>query len=143
VTVAAEGGQVVTGWIRRLLDERRGRKLSERLVDEERKNMKHPAEIVLRAMMAGHELKVGDLVYKLEGGVRLLVKRIGSSKSELGPGKVMVVKSEPWISADIRVSQFLSMCNQIPRDDLFILGANTSLTEINRRGGPSGLSRSR
>lgn len=125
------------------LDRRSERKLKERLAAEERANMRHPAEIVLRALMTGRELEVGDLVYKLEGSVRLLVKRKGSPRTDLAPGKVMVVESEPWILADIRVSQFLSMCNQIPRDDLFILGANTSLTEINRRGGPSGLSRSR
>lgn len=113
----------------------RARELMEALVAEERANMKHPAEIVLRALMAGQEIEDGDLVFKLEGHTRLLVKRRGSSKTTFGPGKVTVVESEPWIGADMRIDQFLSMCMKIPRDDLFILGANTALTEINRNGG--------
>lgn len=113
--------------------------MMEKLVAEERENMRSPAEIVLRALMAGQELEVGDLVYKLEGGVRLLVKRKGSFKMELRPDKEHVVTNEPWMLADIRVGQFLSMCNQIPRDELFILGANTALTNINRRRGRSAL----
>ena len=103
--------------------------------------MRHPAEIVLRALMGGQELEMDDLVFKLEGHTRLLFKRKGSSKMKFGPGKVTVVEHEPWVGCDMRVDQFLSMCVKIPRDDLFMLGANTALTEINREGArrrPSG-----
>jgi hypothetical protein len=126
--------------VRRWLERRAERKRFEELVAEERRNMRHPMEIVIRAMMSGRVIEIGDLSYTLDPSrTRLLWKRKGSAKIELKPGQENVVTHEPWFNSDITFTQFLRECQKIPRDDLFIIGANTALTEINQKGGPSRL----
>jgi hypothetical protein len=104
-------------------------------VEERDERMRPPAEIVLRALLAGQEVWHEDFVYRIEEG-QLRWRHRGSRRAEIRGGEVVVEDGEPpWFGCEMTVTGFLHMCEKFSRDDLFMMGASTALTGINRRGG--------
>lgn len=97
--------------------------------------MRPPAEIVLEALLVGQEVEHEGFLYRVEDG-RLLWRHRGSRRAQMGDDGVMVVDEEPpWFGCDLTLTGFLRLCEGFSRDTLVALGANTVLTQINRRGG--------
>jgi hypothetical protein len=76
-------------------------------------------------LLDGAEPEIGGMFYKIEGG-GLLWRTEGSRRIRNG-------KSEDvWFTCDLTVNQFLRMAERIPDKDLFVIGAEGVLSDINR-----------
>jgi hypothetical protein len=89
---------------------------------------------VLKALHFGQEVEIDGRIYGLgerdEGGFDLIVKGTSWASGEkpfVDKGKVI------WLDANMPLNSFISLCEKISDDDLFILGAERALT-IMRRG---------
>ena len=101
---------------------------------DQRDNRRPAAEIVLRALLTGQQVEHEEMAYRLEGG-QLLWRHRGSQRVEMREGEAVVVDGEPpWFGCELTLTAFLRMCEDFSRDDLFMMGASTALTQINRRG---------
>jgi len=97
----------------------RQEELQEMVDKYEKTKRRHATEIVLRALIQGHEIdhRRRGLTFKLFEGRKLLVKANGG---------------ESWIASDVPLSQFIGMCSEISDEDLLAIGGNTALAEINQ-----------
>ena len=81
---------------------------------------KHPALIVLKALLQGQVVTLRDFSYMMAEDVN-------------GKQRVWLAKtnSPGWL-AQITLDQFIQDCNEIPEPELFIIGANNALNDIAR-----------
>lgn len=92
------------------------------------------AEIVLEALLVGQEVEHDGFLYRVDEG-RLLWRHRGSRRAEIRGGELVVEDGEPpWFGCELTVTGFLRMCEGLSSDELLVLGTNTALTRINRRG---------
>ena len=80
--------------------------------------MKHPAEIVLKAILVGQTVKLGLVEYSMiDDEICFRDARTEGS----------------WYVASTTLNQFLSQVRELKEDEVFLIGAGTSLMEINRK----------
>lgn len=86
-------------------------------------------EIILSAMNRGQEVEVDGFVFTMFDNI-LHLRLMRATKS--GPYKSSF--AEPvWVVSDLPLNTFISMCEDVPDDDITTLCMNMALNEINRK----------
>lgn len=85
--------------------------------------MKSPQEIVMKALLQGQKIRFPGQMYDI-------------AYLEFEHGKMLVFcyceEQDMYVPCDMSFDQFVAICNKIPRNELFIIGAQTALTDIAR-----------
>lgn len=85
-------------------------------------NRKPAYEIVLNALKAGKEITIDDQVFVMEDNkVYILIKGIDTDTKEI---------VEKLINPGIPLNWFLSACEKMSDDDLFVIACETALMEM-------------
>lgn len=87
--------------------------------------MKHPAEILLKALLTGRILAFEEFQFKIEDN-ELQWRCQNSKVVDLSTGK----QEEVWFSCDMTVTQFIKHANDMSEADIVAMSATTALREI-------------
>jgi hypothetical protein len=82
--------------------------------------MKHPAEILLRALLLGRDLQMGAFLYRLEDGHLYIVGRRISSRGE---------ESEQLLGTSLTLDEFVRFAESMPEDEIMGVGMDNALTQ--------------
>ena len=87
--------------------------------------------IVLNALLAGRKVKIGDETWCMSEDYEVCMpgKRYKAGDEEN--------YEEVAVRVDMTVGTFFKMCEKLTENELFVIGANTVLTEISNSGGLS------
>ena len=93
--------------------------------------MRHPAEILLKALLTGRVLSFDEFQFRIEDS-ELLWRCKTSEKIDLATGE----REEVWFSCDMTVTQFIKHANDMGESDVVAISAGTVLRELTpcRRG---------
>ena len=99
--------------------------------------MKLHAEIVLKAMLTGKEIEFKD------GQTYRLFKTGDEFKTPSGMSvcdmpywagiRVLTSKGMAWIGANLSLTDFLSLCDQLSEEEVVLIAGETVLREINQK----------
>lgn len=98
----------------------------------EAKQGESKAVIVLRALLQGHDVAWHNKVMSIirdAGGHACIVVR--GQKLDLSSGQ----SREIYIGLDLTLAGFISWCEKLADEDVFILAADCALTDLHREGG--------
>lgn len=92
---------------------------------------KHNAEIVLKALLLGQEIKADGHTYVLMEGVMTSARFYNAKHLFYKVTKVEDgVETPHLIYCDMNLWSFIYMCSQIPEQDIFTIGAQNALIEM-------------
>jgi hypothetical protein len=93
---------------------------------KETKTKRKPAyEIVLNALQAGLTVRLGDREYMMQDDQ--IVIKVTCYKNGLDKDC-----EEKMLVIDMTLNNFISLCNQIPENELFGIGCSVALTNMHK-----------
>lgn len=85
--------------------------------------MKSPQEIVMKALLQGQKIRFPGQMYDI-------------AYLEFEHGKMLVFcyceEQDMYVPCNLTFDGFVDICNTLSRNELFIIGAQSALTEISR-----------
>lgn len=88
---------------------------------------RHPALIILRALLDGHRIKYDNWTLVLNNDM-LCLEYLKTTTGEKESSEIV------YLPTDMPLSHFISWCKAIPDDILFGIVADITLTSIKRSG---------
>jgi len=87
--------------------------------------MKHPAEIILNALLLGQEVTMGKYIFALsdDGDLCIVAESHDTSTEE---------RKQILLKSGLEFGAFIKMCNELSFDEVFLIGANGTLQRLNQ-----------